>query len=684
MTIDPLVSAALAAGSAFELLVVVKATVALTLGLLVVQALRRARASRRHVVLATMFGVLAALPLVSGLAPSLTLKVAIDAPARVMSPSFPMSPTAELGNDRPLAWPATLPVEAGRESTPWSGPSVIEVVRVGWCLGALLCLVPVLTTILRLRRLRAMSDEWLEGNARVSGLAQEARFRRQVIVRLHPAVAAPMTFGAVTPAILLPVDAPAWNDKDLERAMIHELEHVRRHDWLIQLLSRVVCACYWWHPLIWIAWRQLHLEADRACDDAVAARGEAGAFAHQLVSLAQRMSKRRSPMVPAMANRGGLSMRVAALLNPRQARGRSGAGWMWAAVAVALSCSAALSPLGVTATERLADVGADVWLTPQAASIASDVPARPVVARPATVAALPDARSAVPAVREAEPMQPAPGDVSSLRFERVTVTRAPVTGLSALSPSTLSPSGNVFIANGATIESLVLWAYGIGADSRTPVKARPWALMDDASVRGEPVMSERFDIRGKAPFESSEPPPGTLGVFNYMVQTLLAERFGLATHWESRQRPIYVLHTVGGGIQLGPGVRSTALDCEALSVETLARNTDQSTRFFRRTCGVSSTSIDSPFMPSRWVSDVSGGSTSMARFAEVLSTSLRAEVVDATGLRGRYDIELHFGPGSSAQSPNDALRDQLGLWLEEQKAPGDVLVIDKVGRPTLD
>jgi beta-lactamase regulating signal transducer with metallopeptidase domain len=57
-------------------------------------------------------------------------------------------------------------------------------------------------------------------------------------------------------------------------------------------MARVVCALYWFHPLVWIAWRRFCLESERACDDAVVRSVERIAYAEQLVALARRLSGR--------------------------------------------------------------------------------------------------------------------------------------------------------------------------------------------------------------------------------------------------------------------------------------------------------------------------------------------------------------------------------------------------------
>src|SRR6185436_6300080 len=98
----------------------------------------------------------------------------------------------------------------------------------------------------------------------------------------------PLTFGFRRSTILMPEAAQSWSESELRRALRHELEHVRREDWLAQLGARVACALYWPHPLVWVAWRRFCFEAERACDDAVVvAFPGAEDYAGQLVTLAK-------------------------------------------------------------------------------------------------------------------------------------------------------------------------------------------------------------------------------------------------------------------------------------------------------------------------------------------------------------------------------------------------------------
>jgi hypothetical protein len=147
---------------------------------------------------------------------------------------------------------------------------------------------------------------------------------RNVNIVLHEQITAPLTCGVLNPVVILPADAPDWSRPELRRALLHELEHVRRHDWWTLVAARAICAAYWFNPLTWIAYRQLGLEAERACDDAAIEGEETTQYAEQLVALARRLTTTVNEPALAMARRSDLASRVAALLDRGQVRGRAG------------------------------------------------------------------------------------------------------------------------------------------------------------------------------------------------------------------------------------------------------------------------------------------------------------------------------------------------------------------------
>jgi TonB family protein len=168
---------------------------------------------------------------------------------------------------------------------------------------------------------------------------------------------------------------------------------VRRADWISHCLARAVCAAYWFHPLVWIAWRRFALEAERSCDDAVLRRSDATAYADQLVALAQRMSlttramTAKSPLL-AMANRADLATRVGAVLDHRQRRGRAGTFFVAISCAGAVMLVLVVSPLKMVAAFQATGTSAgteartqvSVAPTPAPVAIAAEpqAPATPV------------------------------------------------------------------------------------------------------------------------------------------------------------------------------------------------------------------------------------------------------------------------------------------------------------------
>lgn len=327
--------AAVALGRLVELSILGKATIILVIGLTIVMLSRRARASVRHLLLAATLAAVLALPLIVLAVPEVTIGV----PASQASESTDLPPAApSVALIAPTG--ASLPSRA-TESASWSLPSWMTIVRTVWLAGVFLLLAQFAVDLRRLYRIRRDGLPWLERRDLVRSLASECGVRRKVEVLLHEGIPGPLTCGIWRPAILLPDEAREWNEADLRRAIVHELEHVRRGDWAIQLAARATCVFYWFHPLVWVAFRRLSLEAERAADDAVVRSAEHTEYAEQLVLLAGRISKAQAQSAIGMANRSDLSARVSALLDESQRRGR--AGWRTTAIALSVASLVALT-----------------------------------------------------------------------------------------------------------------------------------------------------------------------------------------------------------------------------------------------------------------------------------------------------------------------------------------------------
>jgi TonB family protein len=105
--------------------------------------------------------------------------------------------------------------------------------------------------------------------------------------------------------------------------LAHELAHIRRHDWVVQLAAETVRAICWFNPLVWIACRCLRRESEQACDDEVLGIGVSGReYAAHLIDLARQCRTSGSPWAAAtpMAHPSTLERRISAMLNPRLER----------------------------------------------------------------------------------------------------------------------------------------------------------------------------------------------------------------------------------------------------------------------------------------------------------------------------------------------------------------------------
>jgi uncharacterized protein (TIGR03435 family) len=241
--------------------------------------------------------------------------------------------------------------------------------------------------------------------------------------------------------------------------------------------------------------------------------------------------------------------------------------------------------------------------------------------------------------------------------------------------------GGRFTASNIVLRTLIAAAYG------TPQPLPAFPILNGPDW----IASDRFDITAKA---EGDPPPGPNGPMRPMLRSLLQDRFKLAVHMETRDLPTYELVLARSDGKLGPQLRPSTVDCEAI----FAANRGRGAAFppppqpgEPPTCGMFGG-------PGR----VSAGSIAVADLISMLSGRVARTIVDKTGLTGRFDLNLEFTPDQLPQGspppgapplppidPNGpsiftALQEQLGLKLESRQGPVEVLVIDHVEQPTPD
>lgn len=328
--------------------VFVKATLLLLLAAAGSLVLRRSSAALRHLVWALGCGGVLVLPVASVLLPNLRLAgwPRFDTPvafnAQQISGEIVAMPTEQTAPTPPAS--AAPVVAAPIIAAPVVGaPSVALqqngerpvgfILTVDWKVWVFLIWMSGVGVVLMLlviglarvwwldQSTPPMEDEsWLQLSA---DLSREIGLTRSVRLLQATGSTMPMTWGIRRPAILLPAEANDWTDDRRRDVLLHELAHVKRHDFLVQLIARVACAVYWFHPLVWLAATRLREERERACDDQVLRAGATpSAYATHLLEIARGLRAARATSLAsvAMARPAQLATRLIDVLDTRRRR----------------------------------------------------------------------------------------------------------------------------------------------------------------------------------------------------------------------------------------------------------------------------------------------------------------------------------------------------------------------------
>jgi len=203
------------------------------------------------------------------------------------------------------------------------------------------------------------------------------------------------------------------------------------------------------------------------------------------------------------------------------------------------------------------------------------------------------------------------------------------------------------------------------------------------------ITSDRFDIVAKSDSSSNSGATGSPDPNQLAMRTLLADRFGLKTHRETREMDVYALAMVRPG---APGPALTAISTECAAVIKAGPSAHG------RTSGPPAPTNGQPCGGiGIGTGVIRFGGFPISQLLPLLGERTGRIVVDRTGLAGRWQFELRFAPDQRGQSTPEAttpatdsempslftaLREQLGLELESTKGAVEVLAIDHVERPT--
>jgi uncharacterized protein (TIGR03435 family) len=494
------------------------------------------------------------------------------------------------------------------------------------------------TAAFRLQRHSRSGDESLQ--SAVAALARRIGIHRPVKVLVSSMIDGPGMVGWWRPAILLPPsDEMGLTARQLEAVLAHELAHIRRHDYLVNIFQILTETLLFYHPVVWWISRQIRVDRELCCDDiAVRSCGDAVCYARALAILARRRAG--APVFSMAATGGSLVHRIQRVLGAADGE----------------YAPSSRIPVVVVLCLALSGVVLNLdWMQASEGPQSSDAPKF---------------------------------EVASVKPNNRNDGLIMVGG-----------KGGQYRATGISLRGLIQNAYQV----------------QEFQIVGGPrwLDSDRFDIVAKEPagadVAESQPGPSRQQL---MLRGLLAERFNLAVHKETRDMPIFAIVAVRPDRRLGPQLRPSAMDCSTSGAPSGGRagNAPPQNSFdvFKQPprCG---TSVGPGII-------LAGGTTMVdiaTAFSRLTNTgsSLNRLVIDRSGLEGAYDLELRFTPdriptfavatgtlnlpaddprsGLPPVDPNgpsifSAVQEQLGLKLDPQRGPVDVLVIDRVDRPTED
>jgi uncharacterized protein (TIGR03435 family) len=441
-----------------------------------------------------------------------------------------------------------------------------------------------------------------------------------------PSVLEPGVFGVWRPLLMLPEGitehlAPA----QLSAILRHELCHVRRRDNLAAAIHMVVEAIFWFHPLVWWLGARLVEERERACDEEVLRMGsEPATYAESILKVCQFYLG--FPLACMSGVTGAdLKQRIVRIMTHRVVHkldfGRK-----------LLLCAAGLGAVAGPVAFGL--------------SQSQDKPAT----------------------------QSQPSSTERLTFDAASIKPAKPGNMGS---QIRDQPGGRFTATNMSLKTLMTLAFNVqpfqivGSPSwlesdRYDIEAKPESGADEEA--GKPMSDMRADMRKR--MEEQRP----------RLQSLLEDRCKLTFHRETKEVPVYALVVAKGG----PKIKQS-------QIETTAPGPNR-----RMMMGFG---------------QLIGTAAPLSVLTEMLSRQLGRVVLDRTGLNGNYDFDLKWTPDTSQMSamggppmgpgpggpggremppppdPNGptvftAIQEQLGLKLESQKGPVEVIVIDHVEKPS--
>jgi len=455
-----------------------------------------------------------------------------------------------------------------------------------------------------------------------------AGVRQPVEMLLSRATLEPGIFGMSRPVLVWPQGISEYLEHaHLEAVLAHELWHVRRRDNLTAAIHMAVEAIFWFYPLVWWLGARLVEERERACDEEVVeSGGEPRVYAESILKVCEFCVG--SPLACVSGVTGAdLKQRMVHIMSEQVIRKLDFSRKLLLSVAALLAVIAPIVFGLVNATPSVAQS--------QSEAVSATAPAFTSVS-----------------VKPSQALSANPTYAGSQ---------------SHMVKMFYSPAG--YTAANVTLRELIEEAYGVQTEQI--VGGPEW------------LNSARFDVHAQVDKIQVNPTNPKQMEQSRMenqkrLQTLLAEHFKVVLHTETQNLPTYALVVADGGAKLqaaNSAATMTGPDGQ-LMVHRMMMNRSQG-----QVVGLAA----------------QGASTDV--LAQQLSRQLGTPVIDKTGLKGSYDFSLQWAApenhssqeseaapegapdAASKASLLSAVQQQLGLKLEPQNGPTQVLVIDSAEKP---
>jgi uncharacterized protein (TIGR03435 family) len=511
---------------------------------------------------------------------------------------------------------STSLVVVGKESVrPEFPPSrLAEAILLIWLAGTLVVAARWFVRWLRVARVISRAKPLSDGRtvAAVRRAAARAGVRAPIRIVTSEARLEPGVIGWRRPVLFLPEGIEEHlSTRQLEAVIAHEICHVRRRDNLFAGAHSIVEALFWFHPLVWWIGSRLVDERERACDEEVLETGnEPVVYAEGILRTCRFYLESPSPCMSGVTG-ADLRERIARIMTEASVRSLGTSGKILLALTAAVALAAPLTFGLLTA---------------------------PLVRAQSAAAESAGARES---------------------FEVASIKPSDPGGRNTF--VNITPGGG-FRATNVNARFLVRVAYHV---QNFQISGGPaWMSSETFDIEAKSAGGPDVDIRKMSEEQRDE----FQKRIQLKLQSLLADRFRLAIHRDTKEMPIYELVVAKGGPKLTPA----------------AADNGKGPRGMRMRPGA-----------------FEGMGATLPMLAQTLSDATSRKVIDKTGITGNYDFKLDWtpapgqmvpppGPENETLPPPDpsgpsiftAIEEQLGLKLQATKGPVEVIVIDRAEKPS--